>query len=398
MNNLMKGINPFYPGQPVPVEFFTGRMKEIQRIIRAIAQVEQGKQQAVFLTGEYGIGKSSLAGFLNFFAEKNNYILGIHVFLGGAETLEDLAEKTVESVLRQQIYEEKKSEKIRNFLSKYIGQQNLFGININFQQLKADAPNISRGFLPFLSELLERLKDDGIKGLMLILDEINGITRNKQFSHFIKSLVDENAISKKPIPLLLMLCGIEERRIEMIQHHQPVERIFDVIEINPMNGVEMKDFFTKSFSTVGIDIKPEAMGLMCHYSAGFPKLMHIIGDKVFWENNDNVIDEKDVREGIVEAAIDVGSKFIDQQVYKALKSNVYKSILKKLAQSGFDLSFKKSQIEKTLNTSEKKNFNNFLQRLKKLGLLISGEETGEYIFTSRLARLYINFAADFKWK
>lgn len=264
--------------------------------------------------------------------------------------------------------------------------------------MKADAPNISRGFLPFLCELLERLKDDGIKGLMLILDEINGITRNKQFSHFIKSLVDENAISKKPLPLLLMLCGIEERRIEMIQHHQPVERIFDVIEINPMNGVEMKDFFTKSFSTVGINIEPRAMGLMCHYSAGFPKLMHIIGDKVFWENNDNVIDEKDVRGGIVEAAIDVGSKFIDQQVYKALKSNVYKSILKKLAQSGFDLAFKKSQIEKTLNASEKKNFNNFLQRLKKLGLLISGEEQGEYIFTSRLARLYINFAADFKWK
>jgi len=153
----MKGINPFYPGQPVPVEFFTGRMKEIQRIIRAIEQVEQGKPQAVFLTGEYGIGKSSLAGFLNFFAEKNSYILGIHVFLGGAETLEDLAEKTVESVLRQQMYEEKKSEKIRNFLAKYIGQQNLFGININFQQLKADAPNISRGFLPFLGELLERL-------------------------------------------------------------------------------------------------------------------------------------------------------------------------------------------------------------------------------------------------
>jgi len=107
----MKGINPFYPGQPVPVEFFTGRMKEIQRIIRAIEQVEQGKPQAVFLTGEYGIGKSSLAGFLNFFAEKNNHILGIHVFLGGAETLEDLAEKTVESVLRQQIYEKKNRKK-----------------------------------------------------------------------------------------------------------------------------------------------------------------------------------------------------------------------------------------------------------------------------------------------
>jgi hypothetical protein len=398
MDNLTKGINPFYPGQPVPVEYFTGRMKEIQRIIRAIEQVENGKPQAVFLTGEYGIGKSSLAGFLNFFAEKNNHILGIHVFLGGAETLEDLAAKTVEAVLRRQIYEENKTEKIRNLLSKYIGQQSLFGININFQALKSDALNISRGFLPFLGELLERLKNDGVKGLMLILDEINGIARNKQFSHFIKSLVDENAVAKKPLPLLLMLCGVEERRKEMIGHHQPVERIFDVIEINPMDDAETEVFFTKSFFSIGITVEPEAMRLMCDYSAGFPKLMHIIGDKVFWENKDGVIDEKDVKAGIAEAAIDVGSKFIDQQVYKALRSSVYKSILKKLAQSRFDLSFKKAEIEKTLNASEKNNFNNFLQRSKKLGLLISGEEKGEYIFTSRLARLYINFAADAKWK
>ncbi|MBN2351131.1 MAG: ATP-binding protein [Spirochaetales bacterium] len=398
MDNLTKGINPFYPGQPVPVEYFTGRMKEIERITRAIGQVENGKPQAVFLTGEYGIGKSSLAGFLNFFAEKNNHLIGIHVFLGGAETLDDLAEKTVEAVLRQQIYEESRVEKIRNFLAKYIGQQSLFGVNVNFQAVKADAPNIAKGFLPFLNELLGRLKDDGVKGLMLILDEINGITRNKQFSHFVKSLVDENAVAQKPLPLLLMLCGVEERRRDMIGHHPPVERIFDIIEINPMEDAETETFFEKSFSSIGLKVEDRAMYLMRFYSAGFPKLMHIIGDKVFWENKDGVIDEKDVRAGIVEAAIDVGSKFIDQQVYKALKSNLYKSIFKKLAQSHFDLSFTKAEIEKTLDASEKKNFSNFLQRAKKLGLLVSGEEKGEYIFTSRLARLYINFAADFKWK
>src|SRR3989338_4467270 len=178
MDNLNKGKSPFYPGQPVPVDFFTGRFNEIQRIIRAIKQVELGKPQAVFLTGEYGIGKSSLAGFLKFYAERNNRILGIHVLLGGAETLEDVAEKTVEAVIKQQIYEESRAEKVRNLLSKYIGQQNLFGLNINFEALKADAPNLSHGYLPFLHDLLDRLKSDNVKGIMLILDEINDISQN----------------------------------------------------------------------------------------------------------------------------------------------------------------------------------------------------------------------------
>ena len=391
MDNLNKGKSPFYPGQPVPVDFFIGRFNEIQRIIRAIKQVELGKPQAVFLTGEYGIGKSSLAGFLRFYAERNNHILGIHVLLGGAETIEDVAEKTVEAVIKQQIYEESRSDKVRNFLSRYIGQQSLFGLNINFEALKADAPNLSHGYLPFLRDLLDRLKNDNIKGIMLILDEINGITQNKQFSHFIKGLVDENALSKNPLPLMLMLCGVEDRREDMIKHHQPIERIFDVIEIKPMDDAEMKEFFNKAFNSVNMQVEEAALSSLCRYSAGFPKLMHIIGDNIFWVNQDSLVDKDDAIRGILSAAEEIGKKFVDQQVLNALRSNDYRSILAKLAKENFDLSFKKGNIEKGLTDSEKKKFHNFLQRMKELGLFKAGDEQGEYIFTSRLARLYVRF-------
>lgn len=389
MNNINKGKSPFYPGQPVPIEFFIGRMNQIQRIARAVGQVELGKPQAIFLTGEYGIGKSSLAGFMKCFAEQNNHILGIHILLGGAETLEDVATKTVETVIKMQIYGGSTTEKIRNFLSKYIGKQELFGFSINLEALKADSPNISHGYLPFLRELHNRLQEDGIKGLMLILDEINGITNNRQFAHFIKGLVDENALNKEPLPLMLMLCGVEERRREMIQHHQPVERIFDIVEIKPMDENEMRDFFSKTFNSVNMQLREEAMSLLCHYSAGFPKIMHIIGDVVFWTDQDNIIDREDALRGILIAAEDIGKKFVDNQVYNALRSKDYHSILAKLGKEKFDLSFQKGPIEKGLSEKEKGKFNNFLQRMKKLKVLKSGEERGEYIFNSRLVRLYI---------
>jgi hypothetical protein len=389
MNNINKGKSPFYPGQPVPIEFFIGRMNQIQRIARAVGQVELGKPQAIFLTGEYGIGKSSLAGFMKCFAEQNNHILGIHILLGGAETLEDVATKTVETVIKMQIYGGSTTEKIRNFLSKYIGKQELFGFSINLEALKADSPNISHGYLPFLRELHNRLQEDGIKGLMLILDEINGITNNRQFAHFIKGLVDENALNKEPLPLMLMLCGVEERRREMIQHHQPVERIFDIVEIKPMDENEMRDFFSKTFNSVNMQLREEAMSLLCHYSAGFPKIMHIIGDVVFWTDQDNIIDREDALRGILIAAEDIGKKFVDNQVYNALRSEDYHSILAKLGKEKFDLSFQKGPIEKGLSEKEKGKFNNFLQRMKKLKVLKSGEERGEYIFNSRLVRLYI---------
>lgn len=393
MNEITKGKSPFYPGQPVPTEFFIGRMNEVQRIARTIGQVELGKPQAIFLTGEYGIGKSSLAGYMRYYAEKTHNIFGIHILLGGAETLEDVATKTVETVIRTRSYELSISEKIRNFLSKYIGKQDLLGFSINFENLKADGPNISHGYLPFLRELLNRLKDDGVGGLMLILDEINGISKNPQFSHFIKTLVDENALSPDPLPLMLLLCGVEERRREMIQHHQPIERMFDVVEISPMNKNEMEDFFNKTFNSVNMKVETEAMSVLCNYSAGFPKIMHLIGDAVFWIDKDNIVSKDDAITGVLIAAEEVGKKFVDQQVYKALRSKDYHSILAKLGKEKIDLSFQKGSIEEGLSDVEKRKFNNFLQRMKKLKVLKSGDERGEYIFNSRLVRLYIRLTS-----
>ncbi len=389
MNALTKGISPFYPGQPVPVELFVGRQKEIDKIARAVRQVELGKPQAIFLTGEYGIGKSSLAGFMRFYAEKENRLFGIHILLGSATTTEDLAVKTVETVLKTSAYEPTIIEKARNILSKYIGKQELFGVQINLDVLKADGPNISQGYLPFLREFLERFKNDGIKGIMLILDEINGIASNPKFAHFIKGLVDENALSATPLPLMLMLSGVEERRREMIQHHQPVERIFDIVEINPMTESEMKDFFNKAFQSQNVTVNEDAMVLLCHYSAGFPKIIHIVGDATFWTDQDGIIDKDDAFKGILLAAEDIGRKFVDQQVLKALRSKDYHSIMEKMSKLPFDLSFQKADLEKGLSDSEKKKCNNFLQRMKKLKVLSSGDIQGEYVFNSRLVRLYI---------
>jgi len=389
MNEINKGISPFYPGQPVPVELFVGRQKEIDKIARAIRQVELGKPQAIFLTGEYGIGKSSLARFMRYYAERKNHIFGIHVLLGGANSLEDVAIKTVEAVFNTPAYKPTITEKVRNLLSKYVGRQELFGVQLNFEALRADSPDISRGYLPFLRQILERLKEEQIKGIMLILDEINGITSNPDFAHFIKGLVDENALSPTPLPLMLLLSGVEERRCEMIQNHQPVERIFDIVEINPMSESEMRDFFNKAFQSQKIEVAEEALLLLCHYSAGFPKIMHIIGDGTFWANQDNIIDKDDAQKGILIAAEDIGRKFVDQQVLRTLRSKDYHSILEKMSRMSFDLSFRKIDLERELSDSEKKKCNNFLQKMKRLGVLRSGDTQGEYIFNSRLVRLYI---------
>jgi len=393
MAGITKGKSPFYPGQPVPVDLFVGRKPQIERIItRGAGQVEQGKPVAMYIQGEYGIGKSSIAGYVQRMAEVEHNLHSIYAPLSNCNNLNDVAEAVLKATIRSGAYDPTRSEKIGNWLGKYISGQSLFGHSIDLAALRQDSPTLSSAheMLDFLSETRKRLKDTGVKGVFLVLDEINGISSEPQFGQFIKSLIDTNALSASPLPLLLILCGVEERRREMIQKHQPVDRIFDVVEITPMTKDETEEFFNKAFESVQMRVDLGALELLTLYSAGFPKIMHLLGDAAYWLNNDDIIDKDDAASSILVAADEVGKKYVDQQVYSALRSKDYRSILKKIGKtSPYEMSFGKSNVASTLSATEKVKFDNFLQKMKRLKVIRSGEIKGEYIFNMRMVRLYI---------
>lgn len=391
MNRPPKGRSPFYPGQPVPFDLFAGRRHQIQHILeRGVRQVEAGKPVAMFIQGEYGIGKSSIGGFVQFLAEQNYGLHAIYTPLGGADNLDEVGAAILEATLRSGASNATRSEKVRSWLAKYVGEQSLFGFTVHTEALKKDAPSVASGILPFLSEVKNRLKDTGVKGIFVVLDEINGITSNPKFAHFVKGIVDTNAMSREPLPLLLMLCGVEERRREMIRQHQPIDRIFDVVEIEAMNKEEVNEFFEKAFGSVQIKVDSKAMDLLIEYSAGFPKIMHLIGDAAFWLDQDGIIDQGEALTAILMAADEVGKKYVDQQVYKALRSKDYHSILGKIASRGpTSMGFVKADVQAQLTPTESNKFNNFLQKMKRLKVLRSGEIDGEYVFNMRMVRLYI---------
>ncbi len=391
MTLLQKDNSPFYPGQPVPVELFVGRTEQLERVLtRGAAQVARGKPVAMFIQGEYGIGKSSIARFLQYLCREHHNLHPIYASLGGSKSMDDVAARVLEATIRSGAFDPSRNERIRNWLSKYIGEQSFGGVTLHVEALRKDAPSVATGMLPFLAEVYARLKDTGTRGVFLVMDEINGIAGNPQFAHLIKGIVDANAMQQERLPLFLMLCGVEERRWEMITQHQPVDRIFDVIDIAAMSDLEMRDFFTKAYASVQMTVDDSAMKILCKYSAGFPKIMHMIGDTAFWMDKDGKVDEDDAARAVVAAAEEVGKKYFDQQVYKALRSADYHSILQKIARMGPDaMTFKKVDVAAGLTDSESKKFDNFLQRMKRLKVLRSGDVQGEYLFSMRMVRLYI---------
>ena len=359
MNN--KGNSPFTPGSPVPVELFVGRSEQIGEILKYIHQTSSGKQENVFLVGNRGIGKSSLASFLRYYVNTKADILGVHVFLGGVSTSEEMVRHIFEQILKE-TKGQPWYENIKKFFGRNIKEIGFFGISVSFNPPEQDLKELVRKFPEVLNNLLKEIKEQK-KGLFIILDDINGLVEKLEFANWYKSFVDEIATHYENFPVLMMLIGLPEKRDKLSNLQPSLMRIFRVIQIKKLTDKEVEDFLSKAFGRVNMKIEPDAMKLMVLYSSGLPILMHEIGDAAFWIDTDGVIDKKDAVQGVLIAAQKVGEKYLDPKVYRAIYSQRYKSILRKLGERQIPRTFKKKDVEAKLDASERKVFHNLLRML-----------------------------------
>ena len=384
-----KENSPFTPGSPVPLELFVGRSEQIKELIRYVGQISSGKQENVFLAGDRGIGKSSLASGLRYFVGTQKNILGIHTFLGRVTTLEEAVRHIFEQLLKE-TKKEAWFEDIAKFFGKYIKEIGLFGISVSFTPPEQDLKELVRNFPEALNNLLKKIKEQK-SGLFIALDDINGLVEKVEFANWYKSFVDEVATHYKDFPVFIMLIGLPEKRDTLSRLQPSLMRIFRVVEIEKLSDKEVKDFLSIAFEKVGIKVEPDAMELMVRFSSGLPLLMHEIGDATFWIDRDGVIDEKDAFAGVLKTAENVGQKYLDPKVYRAVRSPRYRSILRKLGKRPLSRNFMKRDVEAMLNEEEKRVFHNFLRRIRELGVIKADVERGPgaYRFVNEIYPIYI---------
>jgi len=385
---MNKDQSPFTPGIPVPLDYFIGRIKEIERLQRAIRAASVGRNMNVFITGERGIGKSSLAGFGRYLAQKEYGFVGAHCYLGTAQSVEDVTRVIFHRLLRE-MPEKSLFENARDVLGRYIKSVDLFGMNIEFTRDRDDLEDLKLNFLPILHQVFNAIEEER-KGVYLALDDLDGVVRVPEFAYFLKSLVDEMATSERlAIPLVLILVGVEERIADLGDIHASVPRIFDVVHLSPMSVEESAEFFKKAFASVGMKLDDDGLDTLVYFSGNLPVLLHEVGDATFWHDDDGVIDENDAFAGAILAAENVGRKYLDPQVYKSMRSKAYLSFIRTIAtMEPFRIGFKRAVVLREIADGEKSKFDNFLRKMVSIGVLKKGEERGEYIFANHLYMVY----------
>lgn len=391
---MTKESSPFTPGNPVPVELFVGRSEQIRELIRYVKQTRSGRAENVFLAGDRGIGKSSLASFLRHYVSTQENMLGIHVFLGRVSTLEGMVHHIFEEILKEAKIQGG-LEKVTSFFAKHIKEIGLFGISVSFSPQKGELEELVTKFPEAIKNLLAQMAERK-NGLFIVLDDINGLVEKPEFANWYKSFADEVATHYKSFPVFVILTGLPEKR-DILSHIQPsLMRIFRVVGIEKLSDEEVRNFLRTAFEKTGIKVQTDAMNLMVRYSSGLPVLMHEIGDATFWGDEDGVVDMDDAARGVMNAAEKVGQKYLDPKVYRAIRSESYRSILRKLGRILGGRHFKKKEVAAKLDDREKRVFDNFLNRMRKLGVIEPDVERGKgaYNFINEIYPLYITMESE----
>lgn len=378
--------SPFRPGQPVPGEFFVGRMEEIERLRAMVRRSANGRFGIGFVSGERGIGKSSIAGFVRRLVERHDDTVGCHVFLGGVQDLGEMLRRSFDRLLKESI-DRPWHEQVRGFFGNRVRQVGLFGVTLELALSETDVAAIQHDFVPSIRRLLDQLGDRK-RSLFLILDDINGLAQSAAFANWLKSSVDEIATSEQPTRLCILVVGLEERRAELIANQPSLARVFDLVDITPWSDEEAREFYRNSFRVAGATIGEREIAFLVRFTGGLPVLAHEIGDAVWRESRTLEIRRADALRGVTTAAEVVGRKLLAPRIFKAVRSERYRSILRRISAEP-TIRFTRAELLERLPAKERRVLDSFLRRMRQLGALDSDPEVkGGYRFPNRLHALY----------
>lgn len=391
---MMKDYSPFMPGQPVSPEFFVGRKKQIETLLVHLRRSLHNRVEVVFVGGERGIGKTSLARFFFAYSYQHYRLLSSYASLGGVRDLTEGVRRSLERAMQDSVGKPW-HHRLKELLRTHVRQVDLFGFTIEFRPPQEVLESAAHSFDQTLKRLFNEVRSD-CEGILLVWDDINGLAQQKVFADWLKSTVEE--ISFQQVPVCLVLVGLEEVRYQLIRNNESLARILFPLEIPLWSEDECAAFFQRAFDSVNMKVEETALKTMVAFSGGHPALAHEIGDAVFRADDDGVVDERDVYAGIANAAEIVGRRYLEEAVYQAIRSPRYRKILQVIASDPNNFAFRRADILQRLAANERQVFDNFLQRMRRLGVIVPDEEGGRgaYRFRNSLHFVYFRLVAQRK--
>lgn len=342
-------INPFRPNSPVPPGMFAGRGDLILTLQNALFQTRENNSANFMLTGERGIGKSSLLNYLKFIAEgdidvngnKFNFLV-VEVDIEPTTTKYSLVKK-IELALERKLGS---SEKVKTFLKDtwgFISRFEAAGVKLNVSSDEDNAEILLDEFAYSLSETAKRItKEDKdflsstYDGILLLIDEADNCSPLLDLGTFLK-LFMERLQKNDCHNVMVGVAGLPNLHSILVESHPSSLRLFNQLIVDRLESEEVESVIDRCLKLaeekngVKTTIDEDAKRSLINASEGFPHFIQQYGYSVFQADVDDNISMNDVNEGLLgkNGAIEIiGERYYRNDFYSKIKSKPSREVLR----------------------------------------------------------------------
>lgn len=338
-------FNPFVPNGIAYPGMFIGRLEEIKTIEQALFQTQNGNPQHLLLTGERGIGKSSLLSYADLVArgeiENDNTkfnFLSVSTDLAGISSQVGLIKQVareLRSKLRLHQKLQEKAKRVWEFLSSW----EVLGVKYNGRDDELDPDELLDNLVTISGQLIE---SDEFDGVVFLLDEADSPPPFANLGEFVK-IFTERLAKRGQSRLLLILAGQSLLINRLRESHESSLRVFQIVDMHPLEQSERRAVVLKGISIANemngqkTEISDEALNMIASLSEGYPHFVQQFSSSAFQEDNDDMIDVGDVSAGAFSengAISQLGAKYFSKQYFSKILSAEYRKVLDYMANHG----------------------------------------------------------------
>jgi hypothetical protein len=395
----MARFNPFAPNSPVHQGMFVGRVAELYRLESCLVQTKAGSPSNFMITGERGIGKSSLLNYIKAVAKGMEGIDETTVSFLAIDT--DIDSNTTQLGLVEKIrlgldQELGKTESGRSFLRQsweFLKRLEGGGFKLRTPEQVASEERVLEEFAYSLAAVAERVCDEGdsstfnakFDGILILVDEADNASPELSLGSFFK-LLTERLQRRGCNHLAFGIAGLPELRNVLASSHMSSLRLFEELVLSRLSVDEARrviDMGLAKANTINSEattITDEAREHLAYYSEGYPHFIQQFAHSAFAADDDNVIDVSDVRNGGFgrRGAMElIGDRYYRDSYYTKIQKESYRQVLRIMADKLDDWVTKKEI--KTRFKGPESTLDNALVALRERQIILDKEgERGVY--------------------
>lgn len=262
-------FNPFNPQQPARPDFFVGREPEIIEFEKFLAQTMMGSPMNMSISGNRGIGKTSiLIKFEQIARENNCLVVRMSNYESNIKSIMDLCDFICSNIKNEILSKKPIKEKIckaNEWLKTFKPEIGWNDVTLSLER-KQIAQDI---FRTRLTKLWEEVKSE-YRSIVLLIDEAESLEKVQGALTFIREVFQRVSENSNYMVVLAGKLNFPER---MSESFSPLNRFFPVEKLKHFSEEEVKEYITKKIKEVDVTIDEESISYLYKNSEGHPYVL-----------------------------------------------------------------------------------------------------------------------------